>query len=82
MATANRKSDFFDTDEGLVLKAKLVAIQTSDHYQTSASYSPNSAVYADNLIPFVDKHVNYLLKHPQLDPEHYIANLQILTRRR
>ena len=82
MATANRKQDFFETTEGQILKAKLIQIQSSDSYETSASYSPNSDLYKDNLISFVDKHVNYILKHPQLDPNQYIANLQILTRRR
>ena len=80
MPTAHRKQDFFESPEGIALKAKLVHMDTSEGYQTKASYSPNSDLYEDNLIPFVDKHLNYIRSHPSLDPDQYIANLQILTR--
>ena len=49
-------------------------------YNTGSSYSANSIQYPDNLIPFVDKHVNYLNAHPGLDPSQYIANLRLITR--
>lgn len=76
----SRKQDFFETPEGLAIRAKLEQIATSDQYQTQSSYSPNGELYKDNLIPFVEKHLNYIRSRPQLDADKYIANLQILTR--
>lgn len=82
MATVNRKQDFFETAEGIELKKKLLQIQSSGLYETSSSYSPNTVLYEDNQRSFVDKHKDYILKHPHMDPNQYIANLQIITRRR
>lgn len=80
MRTARYETNFIETQAGMMLKVKLEHMQASDLYITKSSYTPNTDKYEDNLIPFVDKHMNYILAHPQLDPEMYISNLKILTR--
>lgn len=82
MPVAKRDSTFWQTDEGLDIHHQLEQMVLDDRYNTASSYSTNGNVYADNLIPFVDKHMNYLRTHPSLDPQHYMANLRLITRLR
>jgi len=49
-------------------------------YNTAPSYSNDTALYPDNLIPFVDKHMNYLVNHPALEASQYLANVRLVTR--
>lgn len=76
-----KKNDFFDTPEGKAIKEILVLIDTSDDYNSSASYSPNTELYEDNLIPFVDKHMAYIRSHPSLNAMQYVSNLKIVSRK-
>jgi hypothetical protein len=75
-----QRKGFVDSEEGKAIKQKLQLMTTNSLYNTASSYSTNSAVYPDNLIPFVDKHMNYLVAHPQLESSKYFANLQMITR--
>jgi hypothetical protein len=76
-----RKQDFFDTPEGVEIKKILTLIDNSEDYNSSPSYSPNTEVYGDNLIPFVDKHMAYIRSHPALNAMQYISNLKIVSRK-
>ena len=80
MATYKRKVDFFDTEEGAVIIEVLRIMSTDEAYNTASSYSSNSELYPDNLIPFVQKHIDYLRTHPSTDPQHYLSNLRLMTR--
>ncbi len=80
MATAHKKVIFSETAEGIDIKARLVRMTQDPVFSTKPSYSANAAQYPDNLIPFVDKHMNYLAAHPGTDPQHYMANLRLITR--
>jgi hypothetical protein len=80
MPTLKKRVNFFDSEEGIRIKQVLVHMAKDSKYNTDSSYSANSMQYSDNLIPFVDKHVNYLNAHPNLDPQHYLANLRLITR--
>ncbi len=80
MPSIHTKVDFFETADGIELKSQLVNMEASDKYKTVGSYSPKTELYEDNIIPFVQKHMNYLKTHPQLNPYQYLANLQISTR--
>lgn len=77
----SRKQDFFDTPEGAAIKEILELIDKSDDYNSSPSYSPNTEVYGDNLIPFVDKHMAYIRSHPSLNAMQYVSNLKIVSRK-
>lgn len=80
---ATKKSiDFLASEEGKIIRTQLEAMVTSSQYNTTSTYSSKTDVYADNLIPFVDKHLNYLTAHPSLNPTLYLANLRLMTKLR
>lgn len=80
MATPAKKLVFSDTEQGVYVKECLVRMTNDPLFSTKASYSANRERYPNNLIPFVDKHMNYLTTHPGTDPQHYMANLRLITR--
>jgi hypothetical protein len=51
-----------------------------DSYHTTTGYSINTEAYPDHAVPFVEHHMNYLRKHPQVDPEHYLSNLRLMLK--
>lgn len=80
MAVATRRANFYNSEEGQFAQAALLHMAKSDDFNTRGSYSTDSALYPDNAIPFVDKHMNYLSAHPNVNIEHYISNLRLMTR--
>jgi len=80
MHTSNKKVKFIESEEGIEIARILEQMASDDTYNTESSYSANSELYPDNLIPFVDKHMNYLSSHPTTDPRHYMSNLRLMTR--
>lgn len=82
MATLSKRVSFFISEEGIQVKKLLKLMVDDSDYNTESSYSANSELYPDNLITFVDKHMNYLNAHPSIDPHHYVANLRLMTRQR
>jgi hypothetical protein len=82
MALQKTRNTYFETEEGQSVKLQLQQMASSSTYNTSASYSTNSSLYPDNLIPFVDKHMNYLINHPALEATTYLANIRLMTKTR
>lgn len=82
MALQKTRKDFLDTEEGKDIKLKLQNMVGDDSYNTAPSYNSNTVLYPDNLIPFVDKHMNYLMSHPRLEASQYLANVKLITRLR
>ena len=82
MASFSKRVNFFTSDEGLQAKKLLKSMAEDNGYNTVSTYSANSERYPDNRISFVDKHMNYLNSHPAIDPNHYIANLRLMTKLR
>lgn len=80
MATFKKRSDFLESEEGKAIKQRLLHMTTDNKFNTASTYSSNTLTYNDNLIPFVDKHMNYLNNHPKLDADMYLQNLQLMTR--
>jgi hypothetical protein len=80
MSGYKRKISFLESEEGKEFKQKLKALEKDGGYNTEAGYSANSDLYPDNIIPFVDKHMNYLATHPSTSPTHYMSNLRIITK--
>ena len=80
MQALKTRSGFFDSEQAKDIKQKLQYMMTSGLYNTVSSYTINGLRYPDNLIPFVDKHMNYLNSHPKLDAGMYLANLRLMTR--
>lgn len=82
MRTQKRKADFFETEAGMEYIAMLEEMVADDSYNTEPSFSANSELYPNHQIPFVNKHIDYLKSHPSMDPQQYLANLRLMTRRR
>ncbi|MES2971005.1 MAG: hypothetical protein V4702_01640 [Patescibacteria group bacterium] len=82
MPNVKKKPGFLETTEGIEIKNALQRMASDSAYMTESSYSANSVLYPNNLISFVDKHLNYLRAHPATDPQHYVSNLRLMTRLR
>ena len=76
------RSDNLQRLEEAKIRLKLQAIEDDPMlYDVKSSYSSDSEKYPDHKMPFSDKHYNYLLSHPDVDPEQYLANLRLMLRR-
>ncbi len=82
MPTLKRKVNFFESEEGIEIAATLRLMAEDLAFNTESSYSANTVLHPDNLISFVEKHMNYLNTHPAINPREYISNLRLMTRRR
>lgn len=76
---ANIRKQFLDSE----IRGKLIAMEGNPLLNTqSTSYTTNSTFYPDGQIPFVEKHLAYLVGHPQLDADQYLSNLRLMLKRR
>ncbi len=75
-----KKVNFFESEEGVEARSLLQTLWSDKAYKTDSSYSTDSESYPDNLIPFVQKHMDYLSNHPSVNIKMYVANLRIMTR--
>ena len=75
-----QRADYFNSTQGREVQRELINMSTNTKYNTTSTYTTNGELYPDNLIPFVDKHMNYINSHPQLDAWTYLANVKIYTR--
>jgi hypothetical protein len=82
MGLNNTRKGFLDTKEGKEIKSHFQRMIDDNSYSTASSYTANSILYPDNLIPFVDKHMDYLISHPLLEASKYLANIKLITRLR
>lgn len=63
------------------VREKLQEMENDLSLNTRAtSYSANSTLYPDNQIPFVEKHIAYLMDHPKVDYSQYLANLRLMLK--
>ena len=76
MAVAKKRVLFLDSEEGVAIAQALELMDQDTSFDTHPSYSANVDRYPDNLMPFVDKHMNYLCTHPGIDPRHYLTTLR------
>jgi hypothetical protein len=80
MPTYKKKSNFFETPAGLKARQELSAMVADTGFHTVSYYSANTDRHPDNRMTFVEKHMEYLRAHPSTDPDHYLANLRLMTR--
>lgn len=80
MPVVKSRTNFLTSDKGRQVRDELLLMTEDPTYNTASTYSANSLLYADNLMPFVDKHMNYLVSNPALDPDTYLANVKLVTR--
>ncbi len=80
MPASIKRNAFFDSEAGKDAKEHFLRMMTDNTYDTASSYTSNSALYPDNQMPFVDRHMNYLSGHPNVDTSMYITNIRLRTR--
>lgn len=64
----------------LEVTQELQALLKDDSFRTMPGYSADTDTYPDNAVPFVQGHLNYLKRHPQVDPAHYLSNLRLMLK--
>ena len=80
MSIAKKRNYLVGTEEGASVRYQLQQIDMDSAFNTSASYSANTTLYANNSITFVDKHMAYLNNNPHVNPDLYLSNLRLITR--
>lgn len=66
-------------DEVLV---ELNTMENDPGMVTKHAYSPNTELWPDNRIPFVEVHLAYLKSHKNVDPKNYLSNLRLMIKNR
>lgn len=80
MPTLKKKNYLNDTEEGAQVRTQLESMHRDSAFMTTASYSANTKLYANNSITFVEKHMAYLNNNPTVDPSLYLSNLRLITK--
>lgn len=81
MPSYKKKTDFFATEAGVKAKQDLDAMEINMAFNTEDTYSANTMRYPQNVMSFSEKHMDYLRNHPNTNPDQYIANLRLITRK-
>ena len=76
MRTTLSQQKFLDSDEAIHIHEQLVAMMNDKAFNTTSTFS---TTMVDDM-PFDKKHMTYLSDRPKLNPQHYIANLRLMTR--
>jgi len=80
MPIYKKRSSFTDDTEMVEVQDMLSTMVGNSGYNTKPSFSADILRYPDNQIPFIDKHMSYLMTHKGINAQHYIANLKLMTR--
>ncbi|HMS49906.1 MAG TPA: hypothetical protein PKA02_00505 [Candidatus Saccharibacteria bacterium] len=80
MPVLKKRVNFTESAEGIWARQTLERLVADSAYNTDSTYSTDAELYPGNLIPFVEKHMNNLNSHPDLDATQYIANIRLMTR--
>lgn len=64
------------------ISTALQKMESDPTFVTNPAYRANSSLFPNNTISFVEAHLTYLKLHPKLDPNHYLANLRLMSRKR
>lgn len=76
-STAYKRVDIYDSELGTEVLGTLQSMERNPVFRTVDEATRDLELYPSGIVPFVDKHMQYLHKHPLLNPEHYLANLRV-----
>ncbi len=76
MALSSKTREFLASQKATELREELSRMMLDPCYNTRSSYS----AAANEDILFVDKHINYLSLHLNVDPAQYMSNLKLITK--
>lgn len=80
MASAYMKSRMKSYMQESEIADELRAMAQDESFHTLPGYSMDIETYPDNTIPFIEEHISYLKKHPQVNPKHYLSNLRLMLK--
>lgn len=80
MPTPKKRADFYESEDGERVREALSTMVSDSIYMTNATYSANSALYPDNLVTFVEKHMKFLSEHQEVNINQYLSNLRLMSR--
>ncbi len=80
MRSTKQETDFLNSEAGMKARQVLELMVKDTIYNTEPSHSANTEMYPDNMMPFVDKHMNYLSSRSTVNPDLYLSNLRLMTR--
>jgi len=69
--------NFLKSEAAQSIREELIKMVNDPAFNTNSTYSPTSE---GSSMLFVDKHLNYLSKHLNLDPQQYLSNLRLKAR--
>jgi hypothetical protein len=82
MPTAHMKSKMKSyMQEEEILRILNTMVQDTS-FSTTPGYSSDTEKYPDNVIPFIAEKMEYLRKHPHVDPAHFLSNLRLMLKKR
>ncbi len=76
MANSASTQKFLDSEQATAIRETLMDMMKDPAFNTESLYS--TAAGEKQL--FVDKHIRYLSLHTNLNAEHYLSNLRLMTR--
>lgn len=62
------------------IKDKLTSLEKNPAMKTMSRYSPTADDWPDNQLPFSEIHLAYLRKNKNVNPAHYISNLELMIK--
>jgi hypothetical protein len=71
------QDEFLKTSAGAHAQSELQLMVKSISYDTNAS---NNSQAGRGLV-FVDRHLSYMAKHPDIAPSAYLSNLRVMTKK-
>lgn len=70
------RQEFLGTPAGAQAQRDLHNMVSSAYYDTGGTCDPKKGVG----LVFVKRHMDYLMKHPQVSPKAYLSNLRVMTK--
>ncbi len=76
-ARTGRAQAFLDSEAGQAIYDELIAMVNDEGYNTTSTFSPGAE---NGSLLFVDKHMNYLCSHLDVNANQYLSNLRLITK--
>lgn len=74
-----KAQEFLKSDEGQAAYDELQRMIKDDSYNTASTFSPSAE---NGSLLFIDKHMNYLCAHLDVNTVQYLSNLKLITKKR
>ena len=78
-AKTQRAQAFLESDAGQAVYDELLKMIDDDTFNTVSTFSPAAE---NGTLQFVDKHMNYLCSHLDVNADQYLSNLRLITKKR